>query len=243
RPASFSFANLHQRLIEHYAPPSILIDREAEILHISEQAGRFLRYVAGEPSHNLLTVINPELGLELRTAIFQALQTGKSSHAENVRFPHGDASSYVRMTVHPFHDDVAGGDVMAVLFNEIAIEESTGEPDTGRQADHNPVIAHLEGELRRTKELLQSNIEQANVSTEELKASNEELQAINEELRSATEELETSKEELQSVNEELVTVNAELQSKVEDEAKAKDDLQNLIASTGIATIFVDRQMR
>ena len=243
RPSSFSFANVHQRLIEHYAPPSILIDREAEILHISEQAGRFLRYVAGEPSHNLLTVINPELGLELRTAIFQALQTGKSSHGEDVRFPPGNANSYVRMTVHPFHDDVAGGDVMAVFFNEIVARESTGEADAGRHADHNPVIAHLESELRRTKELLQSNIEQANVSTEELKASNEELQAINEELRSATEELETSKEELQSVNEELVTVNAELQSKVEDEAKAKDDLQNLIASTGIATIFVDRQMR
>ncbi|MFP3607018.1 PAS domain-containing protein, partial [Paraburkholderia sp. SIMBA_053] len=130
-----------------------------------------------------------------------------------------------------------------VLFNEIVVKESTDEPDTSRHADHNPVIAHLESELRRSKELLQSNIEQASVSTEELKASNEELQAINEELRSATEELETSKEELQSVNEELVTVNAELQSKVEDEAKAKDDLQNLIASTGIATIFVDRQMR
>ncbi|MFP3561094.1 hypothetical protein SB861_62485, partial [Paraburkholderia sp. SIMBA_049] len=87
---------------------------------------------------------------------------------------------------------VAGGDVMAVLFNEIVVKESTDEPDTGRHADHNPVIAHLESELRRSKELLQSNIEQANVSTEELKASNEELQAINEELRSATEELETS---------------------------------------------------
>ncbi|GJH21827.1 PAS domain S-box protein [Caballeronia novacaledonica] len=243
RPSSFSFANLHQRLIEHYAPPSILIDRDAEILHISEHAGRFLRYVAGEPSHNLLTVINPELRLELRTAIFQALQTGKSIHADNVRFTHGNADTFVKMTVHPFHDDAAGGDVMAVLFGEIVVEESTDEPDTTRHADHNPVIAHLESELRRTKELLQSNIEQANVSTEELKASNEELQAINEELRSATEELETSKEELQSVNEELVTVNAELQSKVEDEAKANDDLKNLIASTGIATIFVDRQMR
>jgi two-component system CheB/CheR fusion protein len=76
------------------------------------------------------------------------------------------------MTVHPFHDDVAGGDVMAVFFNEIVAGESTGEADAGRHADHSPVIAHLESELRRTKELLQSNIEQANVSTEELKASN-----------------------------------------------------------------------
>ncbi len=243
RPASLSFENMHQRVIEHYAPPSILIDRDAEILHMSEQVGRFLRYVAGEPSRNLLTVINPDLRLELRTALFQALQQGKRVEAESVRFPHGETSSCVNITVHPFHDEASGTDVVAVFFNEADIEGSKEAPSLGRSADHNPVITHLESELHRTKELLQSNIEQSNVSTEELKASNEELQAINEELRSATEELETSKEELQSVNEELVTVNAELQSKVEDEARANDDLRNLIASTGIATIFVDRTMR
>ena len=90
---------------------------------------------------------------------------------------------------------------------------------------------------------MQSTVEHSNVSSEELKASNEELQAINEEMRSASEELETSKEELQSVNEEIVTVNGALQAKVEETAKANDDLQNLIASTGISTIFVDRSMR
>jgi two-component system CheB/CheR fusion protein len=66
-----------------------------------------------------------------------------------------------------------------------------------------------------------------------------ELQAINEELRSTTEELETSKEELQSINEELITVNHELKCKVEETGKINDDLQNLIASTDIATLFVD----
>ncbi|MFP3566526.1 CheR family methyltransferase [Paraburkholderia sp. SIMBA_030] len=243
RAASVSFAPLHQRVIEHYAAPSILVDREAEILHMSEQAGRFLRYVGGEPSHNLLRVINPDLRLELRTALFQVLQHGGSVKVEHVRLSHGDACSYVNMTVHPFHDDAAGSDVIAVFFDEFYDTGNQESPEAGRLADHNPVITHLENELHRTKELLQSTIEQSNVSNEELKASNEELQAINEELRSATEELETSKEELQSVNEELVTVNAELQTKVEDEAKANDDLQNLIASTGIATIFVDRAMR
>jgi two-component system CheB/CheR fusion protein len=94
-------------------------------------------------------------------------------------------------------------------------------------------------ELQRTKEQLQETIEHSEISTEELRASNEELQAINEELRSATEELETSKEELQSVNEELITVNYELKVKVEETGKANDDLNNLIASTDIATVFVD----
>ncbi|MFL9912986.1 CheR family methyltransferase [Paraburkholderia sp. RL17-337-BIB-A] len=243
RPASFSFAPLHQRVIEYFSPPSILVDRDAEILHMSEHVGRFLRYVGGEPSHNLLTVVNPDLRLELRTALYQALQHGKSVEVKRVRFSRGDAPSYVRLSVHPFHDDAAGGDVVAIFFDESDEAEESGSADPARNPGQDRVVSHLETELIRTKELLQSNVDQSNLSTQELKASNEELQAINEEMRSATEELETSKEELQSVNEELVTVNAELQTKVEDEARANDDLQNLIVSSGIATIFVDRAMR
>jgi two-component system CheB/CheR fusion protein len=243
RPGSFSFAPLHQRVIEHFSAPSILVDRDAEILHMSEHVGRFLRYVGGEPSHNLLTVVNPDLRLELRTALYQALRHGKSVAVKRIRFSRGDAFSYVDLSVHPFHDDAAGGDVVAVFFDESAEADTESSPDQARTSGLDPIVAHLETELARAKELLQSSVEQSNLSTQELKASNEELQAINEEMRSATEELETSKEELQSVNEELVTVNAELQSKVEDEARANDDLQNLIASSGIATIFVDRAMR
>ncbi|WP_220377361.1 CheR family methyltransferase [Paraburkholderia sp. BL27I4N3] len=243
KAASFSFAPVHQRVIEHFSPPSILVDRDAEILHMSEDAGRFLRYVGGEPSHNLLTVANPDLRLELRTALYQALHRGASVEVRNVRFSRGDAVSYVNLSVHPFHDEAAGGDVVAVFFDESDEADREGSTDPVHNPPQDRLVAHLETELTRTKELLQSNVEQSSLSTQELKASNEELQAINEEMRSATEELETSKEELQSVNEELATVNAELQAKVEDEAKANDDLQNLIASTGIATIFVDRAMR
>ncbi|MFP3604911.1 CheR family methyltransferase [Paraburkholderia sp. SIMBA_053] len=241
-PASLTFATLHQQAIERYAPPSVLIDRNAEILHMSDDVGRFLRYVGGEPSHNLLTLINPDLGLELRTALFQALQNGRSVDAERVRFSHGATHSYVNMTVRPFNDATNSAVYCTVFFDEV---EETTRPDEAKQtnADQNPLVAHLESELHRTKELLRLSIEQSNASNEELKASNEELQAINEEMRSATEELETSKEELQSVNEELVTVNGTLQAKVEETAKANDDLQNLIASTGIATIFVDSEMR
>ncbi|MFM0327517.1 CheR family methyltransferase [Caballeronia glebae] len=235
-----TFAALHQSAMELYAPPSVLIDRDGEILHMSEEIGRFLRYVGGEPSHNLLTLINPDLRLELRIALFQALRHGKSVDAERVRFTRGTASSYVNMTVRPFHD-AAGGDVLAVFFDE-AEETTLPKAPEITPTDESPVVAHLETELRRVKELLQATVEHSNVSSEELKASNEELQAINEEMRSASEELETSKEELQSVNEELVTVNGALQAKVEETAKANDDLQNLIASTGIATIFVDRAM-
>jgi two-component system CheB/CheR fusion protein len=237
-----AYASLHQRALERYGSPSLVVDHNYDIVHMAEPAGRYLRYVGGEPSRNLVTLVRPELRLQLRTALFQALQGGRPVNAQQVELPMGDMVSRVGMAVRPFRDDQLGSVFLLVVF-----EEETDVRAEVRRADDangsNAVLTQLENELHRTKQQLQLTIEQADVSTEELKASNEELQAINEELRSATEELETSKEELQSVNEELITVNAELQAKVEETAKANDDLQNLIASTGIATIFMDRGMR
>ena len=96
---------------------------------------------------------------------------------------------------------------------------------------------------RAKDEYLQSTHEELETANEELKSANEEMQSVNEELQSTNEELETSKEELQSVNEELATVNAELQTKVAGLSQANNDLNNLLAGTGIATVFVDHQLR
>jgi PAS domain S-box-containing protein len=105
------------------------------------------------------------------------------------------------------------------------------------------VARQLEDELVRAKLQLRHTIEQYEVQQEELRASNEELQAMNEELRSSTEELETSKEELQSVNEELTTVNQELKIKIDELSQAHNDTRNLVNSTDVSTVFVDRSMR
>ena len=106
-----------------------------------------------------------------------------------------------------------------------------------------PVARHLEEEIMRLKAQLRSSNEHHEFQQEELKASNEELQAMNEELRSSAEELETSKEELQSINEELRTVNQELKVKIEETSLTSNNLQNLINSTDIGTIFLDRSLR
>ncbi|MDR5753273.1 MULTISPECIES: CheR family methyltransferase [unclassified Caballeronia] len=241
RPGSLSLAVLHQRAVEHHAPPSVIIDREGEILHMTDEAGRFLRYVGGEPSHNLLKLVHPDLRLELRAALSKAATSGGNADVDRVRFMRGETAYLVDISVRPYRDDTSGTDVVLVLFDETPSDTRPGADESGEPRD--PTLVQIEEELHRTKEQLQSTIEQSNVSTEELKASNEELQSINEELRSATEELETGKEELQSVNEELIAVNSELQEKVEETDKANDDLRNLIASTGIATVFVDRAMR
>ena len=242
RQAKVSYAAVHQRALEMYAPPSVIVDANSDIVHISERAGRFLRHPGGEPSRNLPSSVRPELRTELRTAMFQALHSRKSVEARRVKKTFGDRQAYVNMVVRPFRHEESASDYMLVLFDEvedIMSADGSQSPTSGSAA----VLTQLEAELQRTKDQLQATIEQAETSTEELKASNEELQAINEELRSTTEELETGKEELQSVNEELITVNAELKTKVDETAKINDDLQNLIASTDIATVFVDRMMR
>ena len=110
-------------------------------------------------------------------------------------------------------------------------------------ADAEARIDALRQELRAKDEYLQSTHEELESSNEELKSSNEEMQSVNEELQSTNEELETSKEELQSVNEELATVNNELQTKVVDLSRANNDMNNLLAGTGIGTVFVDHQLR
>lgn len=237
-----AFGELHQKLLEQYAPPSVLINHNYDIVHLSDRAGRFLEFVGGEPSHNLLKVVHPQLRLDLRTALFQAIQTEKSVEARRVQLNRSGRTYYVNMIARPIREPETENSFVLVLFDEVEDTMST-EAKTKREAESDLVASQLEDELQQTKEQLQSTIEQYETSTEELKASNEELQAINEELRSTTEELETSKEELQSMNEELSTVNQELKNKVEETGNINDDLQNLIASTDIATIFVDRGMR
>lgn len=239
---NLSLADLHGRLLEQYAPPSVLVDADSNIVHLSAHAGRFLRHSAGVPSHNLMALVLPELRLELRTAVFQAVRSGQSVEARRVRLRRDGKELQVNMIARPVDEpELAPGPLVLVLFYEV---EMSLVPDVAaRDADdRDPVIVQLEEELARTKEHLQNTIEQSDTASEELKASNEELQAINEELRSTTEELETSKEALQSINEELLTVNHELKCKVEETGKINDDLQNLIASTDIATLFVDRAM-
>lgn len=242
RRSKLSFAYAHQRALEQYAPPSVIVNHESEIVHMSDRAGRFLRYVSGEPSLNLATLVQPELRLALRSALYQAIQTGKSIETRRISLEREGRRFYIDMTVCPFRDDDAGADYLLVLFDETE-DLSDRLPETSQGDASDSELTQLQVELQQTKEQLQLTIEHSEASNEELRASNEELQAINEELRSASEDLETSKEELQSINEELITVNAELKSKVDETSKINDDLQNLISSTDIATLFVDRHMR
>ncbi|RYY58975.1 MAG: PAS domain S-box protein, partial [Chitinophagaceae bacterium] len=235
-----TYNELHQRLLEQYAPPSIVVNQDFDIVHVSEKAGKYMQILGGEPSNNILKLIRPELRLELRSALYQATRQQKNLEVRNLKLK--DTTELVDIHVRPVFksDEIAQGFILVVIDDS---KGKTGEDVIPGVTGPNPIAEHLEDELERSKVQLRSSVEQYEVQTEELKASNEELQAMNEELRSAAEELETSKEELQSINEELLTVNQELKVKIEELFQSNNNFHNLINSTDIGTIFLDRAFR
>ena len=130
-----------------------------------------------------------------------------------------------------------------LVFEELPAEQDADDEQAAIERGEVEGVRELYEELEQTKQRLQGLIEQYETGQEEMKASNEELQSANEELRATMEELETSKEELQSMNEELSTLNQENRYKVEELSELSSDLENLLAATEIATLFLDREMR
>jgi len=232
------FGELHLRLLEQYGPPSVVVNEAHEIVHLSTHAGRYLQFAAGEPSANLIDLVNPALRIELRTALFRAAQSKENVQAAAQAVEIDGALEVISLQIRPLEaaDPVQG-------FYLVLFEKQPEATEPGPTPSHPDDLAReLDEEIQYLKGQLNTTVEQYEAANEELKASNEELQAMNEELRFATEELETSKEELQSVNEELVTVNHELKNSVEELSATNADLNNLMASTDIGTMFLDRHL-
>jgi two-component system, chemotaxis family, CheB/CheR fusion protein len=244
---SASISDLHFRLVEQYAPPSVLINDQYEIVHLSESAGKYFKFSGGEPTTNIFKVVHPDLQTDLRTALFASLRENRSTEFHDIRVNLDGEEVFINLIVRQTGIAETGQDYFLVIFDESIItdQHQTVKISSGELSGETvveAVVRGLEDDLRRTKERLRATIEQHETSIEELKASNEELQAMNEELRSATEELETSKEEQQSVNEELTAVNQELKETIDDLSRANSDMQNLLSSSSIATIFLDRSL-
>ena len=244
-PDRMSPGELHMRLLEAYAAPSVLVTEASHVLHVSETAVRFLELTAGEPSRELTKLVIPELRFDVRAALQQAAQQRTTVEVRNVRLSPQRGGGSVNISVRPAmrEYDPALGYYLVFFELEPSAAVDTAPPPVRLVSPSEAPLPQLEEELSRIRIQLRATIEQYETHVEEAKAANEELQAMNEELRSAAEELETSKEELQSVNEELTTVNQELKLKIDELGLANNDLQNFINSTDIATIFLDRQLR
>jgi two-component system CheB/CheR fusion protein len=242
RGERISPADLHQRLLEQYAPPSVIVTEEHNVVHMSERAGRFMQIRGGEPSRDLMALVRTELRPDLRTALHQAAKERTNVEIRGIAAVLDDGPARVNLSVKPVlrENDPARGFFLITFDEEI---RAAAEPPVTLTSPAEPIKRQLEEELARVKAQLRTTVEQYETQAEEAKASNEELQAMNEELRSAAEELETSKEELQSVNEELTTVNQELKIKIEELGLTNNDFQNFINATDIGTIFLDRVLR
>jgi two-component system CheB/CheR fusion protein len=218
----------------------------------------YLELPPGEAlANNIIKLSREGLRHALTVALHKAVAQGAPVQVAGLRVRTNGDFSTVSLRVSAVEQ---GGDAPATLYlvvlDAVAVElagatpasSATATPVGTQPADANLVaaqarIAALVDEMRAKDEYLQSTQEELESANEELKSSNEEMQSVNEELQSTNEELETSKEELQSVNEELSTVNAELQTKVLDLQRANNDMNNLLAGTGIATVFVDHALR
>ncbi len=149
----------------------------------------------------------------------------------------------VDLIVQPLRPKTSQDQFYLVVFQDVGGIKASAEQEGETVEDvESANMRQLEMELRAAKERLQTMTEELESSNEELKSGNEELSSMNEELQSANEELETSKEELQSINEELQTVNSELNARVEELSRANSDIANLLESTQIATVFLDRDL-
>jgi len=236
-------------LLTDYAPACVTVNSHGEILYVHGRTGKYLELTTGEMSANILRAAREGLRLELATALRKVVTGKKQIRYDGLTVKTNGDTERVNLIVKPADVFSVETGTLLVIFEPAGPTRAPARPAKGKKPTpveevgtrSNQHIAALERELRVKEEYLQTTVEELETANEELKSTNEELQSTNEELQSTNEELETSKEELQSVNEELVTVNTELQQKIEDLSRANNDMNNLLAGTGIGTIFLDHQ--
>lgn len=226
-----------QLLLQSHAPPAVLVNEAGDIVYISGRTGRYLEPAAGKANWNIHVMARSAVRAQLAVALRTALQAGTTVELRALRLD-DDGGATVDICVQGIVQPRALQGMAMVVFRERAAEPRRRGRRSGADDAMQPGVAE---ELLRAREEIQALRQEMRASQEELQAANEELQSTNEELQSANEELTTSKEEAQSMNEELQTINGELQSKLDDLALAQSDMQNLLNSTEIATLFLDDQ--
>jgi two-component system CheB/CheR fusion protein len=230
-------------LLARYAPPSVAVNDQLDVIQTKGHTGAFLELPAGKASLNLLKMARPGLLFDLQNAIEEARKTGVEATRPNVPVESDGGTTIADIRVTPFRTPVQDKPSFLVAFEFPAgIARSVEVPVSPLSEDERAIkdkqIAQLRQELAATKEYLQSIIEALESTNEELQSANEEIQSGNEELQSTNEELQTSKEELESANEELHTVNEEMQHRNDTLTQVNNDLTNLLNSVNLAMVMV-----
>jgi two-component system, chemotaxis family, CheB/CheR fusion protein len=223
-----------QVLLDRYAPPSLIVDSQLQLVHTFNGGGRYLGPRDGRASLHLLDMLEGELKFAVSGAFKKAVSDGQTVVYSGVPARSVDGLERVKLTLEPLTKE--GAERILITFEPMEVRRESERPDTDMEELAQNRIDSLEHELHYAKENLQATIE-------EMEAGHEELQATNEELIAANEELQSANEELQSVNEELYTVNAEHQAKIAELTELTTDMNHLLTATEVHTIFLDHELR
>lgn len=231
-----------QLLLQSFSPPGVLVNENGDILYISGRTGKYLEPSVGKANLNIFAMLREGLRNDFPTAFRKALKSDEPVLMHHVKVETNEGSNVINVTIQRIDKPQPLSGMIMIIFTEllVATEQIVRKTKGGKTADSDQSL--LEFELKMAREQQQNMLEEMQTSQEELKSTNEELQSTNEELQSTNEELTTSKEEMQSMNEELQTVNAELQSKVDEFSRVNNDMKNLLNSTDIATLFLDKDL-
>jgi two-component system CheB/CheR fusion protein len=226
-----------QLMLREFSPAAVLVNEHGDVIYVSGHTARYLEAAAGKANWNIHAMARPAIRVPLAVALRQAALEKMPIKLRGLALEE-PTPGIVDVTVHPVREPAALEGTILIVFHEVAPPgKRARRRPSGGVADPN-----LADELARSREEIRTLRAETRASAEALQAANEELQSTNEELQSANEELTTSKEESQSMNEELQTINGELRSKLDDLALAQSDMQNLLNSTDIATLFLDNDL-
>ncbi len=233
-------------VLKNYAPPGVVIDENMEVLQFRGAIGPYIELVPGRASLHLLKIARREFVAELRAAVNRAKKNHVTVKRKSVELRRNGQPGSVNISVEPLGSSKENPQYL-ILFERalppVLPPVRTGGKLRGFGQTAKNELAQLRRELATAEEHLRALLESKEASDEEFQSANEEILSANEELQSTNEELETSKEELQSANEELNTLNDELQSRNLEVDRANSDLNNVLTSTNLPVVMVDRGLR
>ncbi|HUD47427.1 MAG TPA: chemotaxis protein CheB, partial [Candidatus Baltobacteraceae bacterium] len=233
-----------QLVLDLYSLPAVLVNDKGDVLYVSGRTGKYLEPAAGKANWNVFVMARAGLRYELTNAFEKVLGQEGTVALRGLRTENDGGEHFVNVTLHRLEKPEPLRGLVMIVFADVAAPlEATARgrsrPGLGRGAQQ----TELEKKHQQVCVELQNTREEMQSSQEEIRSSNEEMQSTNEELQSTNEELTTSKEEMQSLNEELQTVNAELQVRVDELSRSNNDMKNLLNSTDIATLFLDKELK
>jgi len=243
KPTTFG-KETEQMLLDTFAPPCVIVNERGDIFYIHGRTGKFLEPAPGKANLNILEMAREGLKTELNIALHTVIRDKKEIAFKELNVKTNSHFQTVNLTIRPISEPNTMQGQMIVIFEEAKPSKSSKPKKVIHKTKQmEGYVSNLENDLKATRENLQASIEELQASNEELRSSNEELQSANEEMQSTNEELHSSKEELQSLNEELITLNAEHSNTIEKMSNTLSDMHNIMASTNIATIFLDIDLR